>query len=88
MLTSLDNFQNVKTKRPAPSWTGLFFATAKDFLLLWRRNLGCFIGLFRWLDILSELLELFFLLFFSFLFQFLLTLFVLVIYLSQFSLLS
>ena len=62
----------------------------KSFLLLWWLRLGsllCFLSLLG-LDILFHLLELFFLLFLPFLFQFLLTFFVLIIYFSQFGILS
>jgi len=64
-----------------------FLQLQKSFLLLWWLSLGCFISLFRF-DVLLDLLELFFLLFLAFLCQFLLTLFVLVIYFSQFGILS
>ena len=62
----------------------------KSFLLFWRLRLGsllCFLSLLG-LDIFFDLLEPLFLLFFPFLFQFLLTFFVLIIYFSQFGILS
>ena len=77
----------IVNKETSPYGTGLFFATAKNFLLFRRWNLGCFIGFLR-NGVLLDLLELFLLFFLPFLFQFFLTLFVLIVYLGQFDILS
>ena len=76
-----------KETGPRGHWSLCNALTCKSFLLFWWLNPGRFIRHFR-CDILFDLFELQFLLFLPFLFQFLLTLFVLIIYFSQFGILS